>query len=358
MAERVIRFTVFFLFFMFAVSLSSAQEKKPGGLPSTAVVVSELKASTVFPELEFIGTVYYPEWSNVAAESSGRVEEVHFEEGQRVKKGDLLVTINLEILEKTLQAVIASYEEALVNLEKARSDLDRVEPLHRRKFVPEQLYDENRFKVQSLEKKVASLMAETERLKVELDRKAVRAPFDGIVIKGLVDRGEWLQMGSAVATVAKDEIVDIIVDVPEAIAKSARIGMDVKVKTGGKETTGKLLMVIPKGDMATRTFPIKVRIDNSLSLVEGMEATVSLPGVEVRKSLIISRDAAVALPGQTVVFALIDSRVKMIPVKVVGYRGAMAGIEGEGLSEGMKVVIRGNEKLKDGQRVTVVSGGR
>jgi RND family efflux transporter MFP subunit len=201
-------------------------------------------------------------------------------------------------------------------------------------------------------------MAEVKRLKLELERKVIRVPFDGIVIKRLVDRGEWLQPGSAVATVARDDMVDVVVEIPETIAQNIRIGMDVKVKASGKETRGKVFALIPQGDIPTRTFPIKVRMNNTLSLVEGMEARVSLPTMEKKRSLLVLRDALITLYGQPVVFVVIDSKAKMIPVKVIGYQGTTAGIEGNGLVEGMRVVVKGNERLTDGQPVTIRPGGR
>ena len=330
------------------------QDKKPQGMPPATVVVSDLKMAVIAPEVEYVGTVFYPEVSDVAAESSGRIEDIHFDEGQRRRTGDLLVKINAELLEKTLQGTIASHEEVLVNLEKARADLSRIESLYQKRVVPEQLYDENRFAVQSLEKKASSLLADVERLKIELQRKAIQAPFDGIVIKKWVDRGEWLQPGSAVATLGRDDVVDVVVEIPEGTMKLIRLGMDVKVKALGKETTGKISAVVPRADIATRTLPIKVRISNTASLVEGMEARVILPSMERRKGMVAPRDAVITVFGTSVLFAVVDSRAKMIPVKVIGYQGQMAGIEGEGLVPEMKLVVKGNERLQDGQPVTVL----
>jgi len=323
-------------------------------MPPATVVVSDLRVGVIAPEVEYVGTVYYPEVSDVAAESSGRIEGVHFEEGQRIKKRDLLVKINAELLEKTLQGAIASHEEVLTNLEKARADLSRIESLYQKRVVPEQLYDENKFKVQSLEKKASSLLADVERLKIELQRKSIQAPFDGIVIKKWVDRGEWLQPGSAVATLARDDVVDVVVEIPEGTMKLIRLGMDVNVKVLGEETTGKISAIVPRADIATRTLPIKIKIANTSSLVEGMEARVSLPSMDPRKGLVASRDAVINVFGTPVVFAVIDSKAKMIPVKVIGYQGSIVGIEGEGLSGGIKVVVKGNERLRDGQVVAPI----
>lgn len=345
-----------FLVFMILSSASNlfAQGTKPGMPPPAAVVVSEVKTGFVAPEAEFVGTVFYLEVSDIAAEVNGRIEVVSFEEGQRIKAGHVLVRLNADLLEKNLKGMKASYEQVLSELEKARSDFQRIESLYQRQVVPEQAYDENRFKVKSLEKKAESLKAEVERLEIELQKKVIKAPFDGVVIKKHVDRGEWLSPGSGVATLARDEIVDIVVEVPEEITRFIRSGVEVQVKAGGKETRAKIFALIPRGDIATRTFPVKVRMNNSLSLVEGMEARVVLPTNDRRRSLMVPRDAVLNLFGQYVVFTIVDSKANLIPVKVIGYQGNRVGVEAERLAEKMSVVIKGNERLRDGQRVTIL----
>ena len=89
-----------------------------------------------------------------------------------------------------------------------------------------------------------------------------------------------------------------------------------------------------------------------------MEARVSLPTSDRKRSLMVPRDAVLPLFGQNVVFAIIESKASMIPVKVIGYQGNMVGIEGERLSEGMKVAVKGNERLRDGQPVNIVTGSK
>ncbi len=342
---RISHIVVLFL----TVSTLHAQENKPGGMPPALVVISEVATGMIAPESEFIGTVYYQEVSDVAAEVSGKVEEVTFEEGQRIKKGTVLVKLGSDLLEKTLRATTATYEQALSDLEKAGIDLQRAEKLHREELISEQLYDESRFRVKGIEKKAASLKAEVERLETELQKKNIQSPFDGVVIRKHVDRGEWLSPGSTVATIAMDKFVDIIVEVPEEVIKHITPHMDAMVKAGGKNIKGKVIAVIPRGDISTRTFPVKIRVNNSMSLVEGMEARVTLPSGQKEKTLIVHRDAIINKFGMTVVFAVVDSKAKMIPVQVAVYSGLEAGIYAEGLSEGMHVVIKGNERLMDRQ---------
>ena len=83
----------------------------------------------IHPEEEFVGTVYYPEVSDVSAEVSGTVKTIAFEEGQTMKQGELLVKLDSDLLEKTLQSKTALYEETLSDLYSTLFDTPG-QPLH------------------------------------------------------------------------------------------------------------------------------------------------------------------------------------------------------------------------------------
>ena len=329
-------------------------QEKPKGPPPANVSVSAVKTGMVAPQTEFIGTVFYQEVSDVASELSGLVEEVRFEEGQRIKKSQVLIKLGSDILNKRLLATSASYEQVLSELEIARIEFKRREKLFKTKAISEQSYDENRFRVKGIEKRASSLKAEVERIEIELQKKIIRAPFDGIVIKRQVDRGEWLAEGATVAILAKDDVVDIVADVSEEFVPFIQVGMPVKATINGNEISGSVVALVPRGDVATRTFPVKVRTPNTLALIEGMSARVVLPVGTAQETLVVPRDAVIAVFGQTVVYAVQDSKAQMIRVNVIGYQDLVAGVESKRLAEGTQVVVKGHERLRDGQMVSIV----
>jgi len=114
------------------------------------------------------------------------------------------------------------------------------------------------------------------------------------------------------------------------------------------------LTVVPLGDVSTRTIPVKIRIPNRYGFIEGMSARVFLPTAEPRQALLVPRDAVISRFGRTVVFVVRKSRAAMIPVEIIGYDGPRAGVAGPGLAAGMQVVVKGNERVQDGQPVVPV----
>ena len=355
MIQRIFTTTLIFPILMCTLStLSIAQNKQKKQAPPANVIVSTVTTGTIAPEKEFIGSVYYIEVSDLSVEVSGLVEIITFEEGQRTKKGDLLVKLDSNLMNKKLQARVALYEQTLSDIERAENDLERMDTLYKKKVVAKKVYDDQWYQLKGLEKKSDALKAEVEHLEIELKKTLIKAPFNGVIIKKHAARGEWLSPGKTVATIARDDAVDLIVEVPEKVIKFLRPGMEVHATAAGKQKRGTITAIIPKGEITTRTFPIKVRIKQSSSLMEGMEAKVRLPVGEKINTLLIPRDAVLNKFGRTVVVAVVESKAMIIPTKIVGYRGMKAGINAKKISEGMKVVVKGNERLRNGQPVTII----
>ncbi len=109
---------------------------------------------------------------------------------------------------------------------------------------------------------------------------------------------------------------------------------------------------MPKGDIATRTFSIKIRLKNKGGLIEGMAARVMLPASAEVSGLLVPRDAVINKFGREVVFVVADGQAKMVPVEVTGYSGMQLSVKGDGLEAGQKVITKGQERIfKDGTPV-------
>ena len=328
-------------------------EAKPQGPPPALVEVAQITQGDAEPMVEFVGTVYYARKSDVAAEVEGIVEQVFFEEGYHVIRGDSLAILSSDILDTAIKATRADYELVLVELEQAQKELQRREPLYKEGSVSESAYDEYFFKSKMLENRSLSLKASLERLLLEKKKKNIQAPFDGIVVRKNVEKGEWVDDGGTVAVIADDSMVDIVVNVPAGILKYLEPGKKITVKNDSATFTGDFLSFVPKGDIATRTFDVKIRMQNSAGLIEGMEARAMVPAAEKMTGLKVPRDALIDRFGQNVIWLAKDSTAKMVPVQVIGYDSMQVGVVGQGLEAGDMVVVKGNERLREGQPVRI-----
>ncbi len=347
-----------FLLALLLLALAAVPARgQDGGAPPANVVTAQAIAGSVTPQAVFVGTVYFPEVSMMAAEVEGRVDTVSFDEGDRVARGQIMATLDTAILETELAAQESSLQKARASLEKAELDLARMERLYGQQTVSEQEYDDARFTVRELESQAASLASQAERLRIRLDKAHVRAPFAGVILERNVDRGEWLSPGSVVATLARDDQVEIRVNVPAEVFRLARPGLAVEVETAGARLRGAVASATPRGDQATRTFPVRILAKGAkgqAGLAQGMEARVRLPlGGEVQ-AVLVPRDAVIPVRGQDMVFIVADSKAQPLPVQVQAYNGMTAAVTGQGLTGDMEVVVKGHERLRPGQSVNVI----
>ncbi len=346
MSKRLLVLSLSFL--LLTTSQALAQKD---GRPPAPVVTAKVSSGEVAPQSEFIGTVNFTEISDVAAEIGGKVGSVVVSDGQEVKEGDVLVELSSEILDAQINGAKAKLNQAASDFELARLNNTRIKALFKSESVAEGEYDQKRLGARSSQAAMAAARASLDQLNTEKGLKTIRAPYDGMILERHVDRGEWVSSGAAVITMSRAGEFDVVINAPESAMRAVKPGLEVSVKAGGGEYKGRVYAVIPKGDVATRTFPVKIRLNGVTGLAEGMAARVSLPSGAAGTTLVLPRDAVISNRGTLVVWAVLEGKAVPMPVTVVGYKGLVAGVSSKDLKEGMDVVVKGNERLQPGQPV-------
>jgi RND family efflux transporter MFP subunit len=313
-----------------------------------------VEQGTLAPTAEFKGVVYYKEVSELATEVSGKVVGVHFEEGEHVKKGATMVELDSSLLEAELAAARALYTQSTTQVKQERTRLKRQELLLQDEATTPQQYDDIRFTVESYEHRAEATRAEVLRLERELEKKSTRAPFDGVVIERKTELGEWKSSGDSLAVIARDGLFDIIVSLPERCIPFVNEGAKVSVRVNALSVEGTIVTIVPRGDVATGTFPVKIRVEREEGLLEAMSAQVDMPIGNVVDCLLVPRDALLLERGQNSIVVVQDGAAQHVPVKVLGYKGLTVGIAAEGLTAGLQAITKGHERVRDGQPVEVL----
>ena len=136
------------------------------------------------------------------------------------------------------------------------------------------------------------------------------------------------------------------VNLPQKVVAFLKPKMPINIVVGMKSYSGYVDAIIPKGDIATRTFPVKISFNKSPKhLFEGMAATIEIQSGQNVHALVVPRDAILKRFGQNVVFVDVKGSAMMLPVIVVGYTKGKVAVNAEGLMEGMRVVTKGNERI-------------
>lgn len=333
--------------------LTAAAATAQQQMPPAKVVTAPVRSGETAPTAQFVGTIYFNEMAAVATETSGLVTSYTFATGDHVRRGQVLVALDTDILAQELRAQEALLAQARHNLNLAKREDERLAKLFATGAVAEQEFDAKRFERMGLEQRVTSLEATVKQLALRIERARVTAPFDGVVLSRSVNRGEWLNQGQTVAEIGRDDVMDVVVDVPQHVLAHLPNDPSVHVEVAGRMLEPARFRLVPSGNVAMRTFPVRATIKNPGFLAQGMEARVNLPTGPSQKGLIVHRDAVLAVGGSPAVWVARDGVAAMVPVVVLGYSGFDAGIQANGLEEGEMVVVKGNERLRPGQPLVV-----
>lgn len=338
-------------------AISFAQDKRQQqGPPPVPVRVAVVERQKVSDQISLIGTAEAVAESTVASEVSGVVEYFPLKEGDFVKQDDLLVRLKSTYLKLRLKGMHAARDSIQANLEKAEKELSRFAELKKTRSIAEKNYDNAYYDVQALSKTLLQREAEIEQLEYDIRQKEVRAPFSGFIAKEHTQVGEWINPGGPVVTLLNLSKIQITVDVPERYAVTLSKKELVRIVVGSVSTqpiTGGISAILPKGDSNSRTFPVRIRLDNpGYKIKSGMESLVTFNLRDQKDALLVPKDAIVTSGNDRLVYMVADGRVIPAGVKILGYYDGNVAIAGN-LKAGDQVVTRGNERLRPGQPVQI-----
>jgi len=333
---------------MFAIK--SCQSRQMAAMqsapPPPTVAVATATRTTWQPYLEAIGTLVATQGVYVSAEVAGKVRSIHFESGEPVENGALLLQLDDSIEQAEVKGLVA--DEGLGKLE-----FERAAQLLADKLGSQADYDRTRARLQKTQADLAAKRA-------LLEKKAIRAPFPGILGIRQVDVGAYLEPGDRIVSLQQLDPIYVDFSLPEryqsSIAHDQEVSIQVKAWPG--ERFGGLISAIdPRIDSNTRSVSIRATLANEkLLLRPGMFAEVQL--------LLPSRGDVVTVPQTAVMYNPYGDAVFVLQERdgalTVEYRQVQTGsvrdgrIEiSQGLQAGERVVSAGQLKLRNGMTVSI-----
>ncbi|RXJ60598.1 efflux RND transporter periplasmic adaptor subunit [Candidatus Marinarcus aquaticus] len=321
------------------------------------VEVTTVKKGEVNPLQTFVGTLLFDKSSTLAAQNAGVVKTINFEVGDEVKKGEVLVQIDSDLLDAQINAAKANLTSALSQEKNSSKDFARYAKLLESKSITQKEYDDALTQSDASSSSVKALRAQLKELQIQKNRKSIKAPYDGVVVEKLIDLGEWVNAGTAVAKMVNPTLAEVTFNTPLNIVQGLQKEQEYEIVVGDATLKGRLLAAIPSGDRLTRTFPVKFQVKlNNGFFYDGQEAKVSLAKQGKMEAFIVPRDAVIKRFDQQVIFLVNEqSQAAMLPVKVVGYLGKDIAILAEGLTQGATVVKKGNERIFPNSPLTIIN---
>ncbi len=338
----------------------------PGGGGRSAVVA--VQAGTVAREdvpiwFDGIGTIQAFNTVTVRARVDGELQRVSLQEGQLVKAGDLLATIDSRALQAQLAQAEAKKAQDEAQLANARRDLER--NMNLKEFASRQTVDTQRALVAQYEAQIRADEAAIEAVRVQLNYTTVTAPISGRIGLRNVDQGNVVRASdqNGIATITQIQPIAVLFTLPEkqlpAILAAQAHG-PVKVEVQDREgrrvlDTGSLAVVDNLIDSGTGTIRLKAQMPNDpQKLWPGQFVNVRLLSAIRRDATTVPSTVVQRGPQGTYAYVIKDDlTVEQRPIKVARQEENKAIID-EGLTPGERVVVDGQYRLQPGSKIRIV----
>jgi multidrug efflux system membrane fusion protein len=354
------------IFISGACSSTSKDERKTArrGGPGSPVIVATAVQKDLPVQVKTIGKAEAYSTVFVKAQVGGEITRVDFREGQDVKKGNLLFSIDSRPYEIALKQATSLLEKDRALLKNAEGDVKRYKELVQKDYVTKEQYDQL---IANSEVLVASVKADEASVadaKLQLERCQVRSPIDGRTGSLLIHPGNIIRANDTVSAVVIYQITPIYVafSVPEQNLPKIKEFMakgDLKVEAILSEINsapipGVLTFVDNSIDTATGTILLKATFPNKdQALWPGQFLNVALTLTTEKNVVVIPSQAIQTSQGGQYVFVVKDDlTAEMRPVKPDRSAGELT-VVAEGLKPGEKVVTDGQLRLVPGARVEI-----
>lgn len=306
------------------------------------VNVKELTYKSQNEILSYSGTIEADNTVSLGFSIPGRIVNVNVQEGQRVIQGQLLATIETTTYKN-------AFDIANAGLEQANDNYKRLNELYSKGSLPERDF---------IAVKVAVAQANANRnlaAKNLADTK-IFAPFTGIVSAKLTERGATAAPGIPAFTIMKTDKVYAKASVTESEIAHLKVGTIAKIKIASIDQTfdGKVTIINPSADATTRTFNVKILLDNTQGkLLPGMISDIKINTGRIENAITIPATAIIRDSDDITYVFIVENN------KAIQKRVTLGNFEGEevivtsGLKIEDKLVVNGQRNLKDGQTISL-----
>jgi membrane fusion protein (multidrug efflux system) len=331
-------------------SIIISEEKK--------VEVTEVVPSKVSYTVSAVGTLKTIEDVILSAKRSGIIKEILVKEGDRIKKGQVLVQLDDVDARLQVERAEAMVVQAEASLETDRTTLVRYQKLWETKVIPQQTYDDLTFKVKLDESRLALARTELDMAKQYLLDHQIVSPIEGVVDLKIAALGEHVNVApkDLILKVVQMNPLELEFYVPENLFGGIYIGSKIQftLKAFAEEKFFAVLRYIsPTVDPATRNVKMKALVQNpNYRLKPGFFAEVTLQTGGNPAALIIPESALFSQEGKFYTYAVQDGIAIRKEVETgVRFEGKVEILKG--IQIGERVVTAGHEQLSDGMRVRV-----
>ena len=310
---------------------------------ATPIIVAEVRSQPLSEDLGLVGITQPRRSTLVASESEGIVYRRPIESGLSVKKGAILYQLSNELLS-------ASLAEAQADFSLQEATYARSAQLFGTEAISEQMLLKDEYELDRARAKLKGVEAQVSNL-------SIRAPFSGYVVQMHTEIGAWVGRGQSVAHLVSTDTMRVIVNVPERHVSLLSLGTVASVEIGalgGLPHEGRVVAILAEGYAESHTFPAAVEIDNPKGLIRSnMSAKVHFIVQQPEAVVLVHKDALIRNADGEMVFLVVEGKAVSPPVQSGLAHSGFVAVEGK-LKAGDLAIVRGNERLRDGQDIRIL----
>ena len=322
----------------------AAEGSAPPADSRSPVVVVTVALDSLTDVLEISGQLEPRAEVLVSAELGGAVEEVLFDKGQRVEKGQLLARVGSDLLGAALQEAVADLDAAQVEYERARQLVER-------EASPEQT-------LTTAEANLKRAEARVDSARLRFARAEIFAPVSGVVVRRDIEPGEVVGAGSPIAVLHDASTLRATIGIPETDIAFFAVGSPAQITVDAypdRSFEGRIAYIAPSATRPGRNFQAEVAVANpGGTLRSGLIVRTRLERRRYENAVVLERDLLVERDGVLHAFVLQDGQAVMREVAVGPDEGDRVVINA-GLEVGETLIVDGHRNLLDGQAVRIVA---
>jgi RND family efflux transporter MFP subunit len=309
-------------------------------LPPVAARVVAVRVETLPSLTEVTGTIQAVERAQLAAKVMGPIEDMPIALGQRVKRGDALVTIGAGEIKARVAQAESQYNQASRDLARERDLLPKGAS--------------TAAMVKDLEDRCAGAEAALGEARAMLGYATLRAPFDGVIAQKLANVGDLASPGLPLVGIDGLKGFEVEAGIPDSLAGNLGVGaaLTVQPPDGGRAFPGRISAISSAADPGAHTVAVKIAVPEGVEVRSGQFVTVQVPGAPIRA--LLAPASAVAAVGQMERVFVVgpDNRAVLRLVRTGARRGDRVEILA-GLDDGDRVIASPSAALREGEPLEI-----
>jgi RND family efflux transporter MFP subunit len=354
------RWLLLFLLVGVSANLNAADDgKKKKGPPGrlSPVVVADARLQLLAPVTWVSATVISLNDARLATEVEGQLRHVA-KVGTLVAENDAVARIDNTFIKIRIDELHAAVERERARLQFLFQEVVRLEKLAKQNAAAQTRLEQTQSEREVAKNELEIANTRLRQAKEELARHVVRAPFSGVIAERFMRPGERASVGDEVVRLIDANDLEIQARAPLASINYIKEGMQLDVKTDvGEHVLASLRTIVPIGDARSRLLDLRLDF-KGVNWRVGQPVRVALPTAIAKQVLAVPRDALVLRRDGSSIFKInSDDTAEKVSVDIGIAAGDLVEVKGD-LKDGDRVVIRGGERLRPGQKVQILSEGK